>query len=113
MLTGTACTVTSQEADTPLPSLAVQVIVAMPAATAVTFPELSTVATLVLFDDHVTVLSVALSGFTVTPRVWLLPSSKFNVETSRMMSVTLTIGSVTVNLQYAVFPLSVVTLINV
>jgi hypothetical protein len=42
----------------PLPSAAVQVIVAVPAFLAVTFPLEDTVATLVLLDFQVTVLSV-------------------------------------------------------
>ena len=62
---GPSVTDTEQVAFFPLPSLAVQVIVALPTATAVTLPLSSTVATLVGYDVHVTVLSVALSGFTV------------------------------------------------
>ncbi len=57
------------------PSLVVTVIVAEPAAFAVTTPEEETVATEVLLDDHVTVLSVALDGLTVAVRVFVSPTS--------------------------------------
>ena len=52
-----------------LPSTVVTVIVAEPAVFAVTTPEVETVATLVLLDDHVTDLFVALDGETVAVRV--------------------------------------------
>ena len=55
-------TVISQEALTPLPSLADAVIVAVPGCIAVTVPVVLTAATLRLLLDHVMVLSVALSG---------------------------------------------------
>ena len=57
-------TVTVQDAVLP-PSFVVTVMVAVPAATAVTLPFASTVATAVLLEVNVTVLLVALSGFTV------------------------------------------------
>ena len=55
------------------PVLVVQVIVVVPAAFAVTLPVLDTVATLVLLDFHVTVLSVALLGATVAVNWSVLP----------------------------------------
>ena len=58
-------TVTAQETDTPLPSLAVAVMVQVPTETAVTTPLLFTVATLVLLLDHETDLLEALVGETV------------------------------------------------
>lgn len=58
-------TVILQEAFLPLPSFAVQVIVAVPFPLAVTFPELDTVATFVLLLFHATVLLFALVGATV------------------------------------------------
>ena len=64
-LVGVLSTITLQLALVPLPSLALQVIVAVPADFAVTRPLLLTVATDVLLDDHVTLLSVALLGETV------------------------------------------------
>ena len=55
------------------PLFVVTVIVALPAAFAVTTPEVDTVATLVLFDDQVTDLSVALDGVTVAVSVRVVP----------------------------------------
>ncbi len=60
-----ALIVSVSEPETPLPSLAVAVIVTWPAATPETRPLLSTVATEVLLELHVTVLFVASSGKTV------------------------------------------------
>lgn len=54
----------------------VQVMVAEPAALAVTTPEEETVATDVLLDDQVTALLVALEGETVAVRVVVLPYSR-------------------------------------
>ena len=51
------------------PSVVMTVIVADPAAFAVTTPDEETVATDVLLDDQVTDLSVALEGVTVAVRV--------------------------------------------
>ena len=62
-----ALTVTAQVAVLP-PSLVVTVILAVPAATAVTLPS-STVATLELSDIHLTLLSAASVGITVAVRV--------------------------------------------
>ena len=66
---GAFSTVTVQEADL-LPAVAV--MVAVPGATAVTLPLLSTVATDSLFEVHVTV-SVVSEGSTVATSVSVLP----------------------------------------
>ena len=50
------------DALTPLPSVAVAVIVASPSAMAVTFPESSTYATEASLDDHSHVVFVASNG---------------------------------------------------
>ena len=60
-------TVTAQVAVLP-PSLVVTVILAVPAATAVTLPS-STVATLESSDVHITALSAASAGATIAVRV--------------------------------------------
>ena len=60
-----AFTVTAHRAETPLPSWAVTMIVALPGDFAVTRPLLLTVATLVLLDVQVTDLLLALLGRTV------------------------------------------------
>jgi hypothetical protein len=52
------------------PSTVVTVIVALPDATLLTTPLESTVATLTLLDDQVTLLSVALLGITVADNVY-------------------------------------------
>lgn len=62
-------TVTLQVALLLEPSAVVAVIVAVPLATAVTTPELDTVATAVLLLVHVTFVLVALDGVTVAVRV--------------------------------------------
>ena len=64
--TGTTDTVTAHVAVTPLPSVAEQVMVAVPAATAVIKPEEDTVATLGSLLLHVTYVFVALEGRMVT-----------------------------------------------
>lgn len=89
--TEAAVTVTEQVACFPLPSLALQVMVAVPAATAVTLPVLLTVATLVLLDVHVTLLSVALFGRTVAVSVSLFPVSNESDVLLRVMLVTKTL----------------------
>ena len=61
-VTATACTVTVQEAVIEASVVDVAVIVAVPMATPVTFPELSTVATLVLLLVQVTALPVLASA---------------------------------------------------
>ena len=63
-----AWTATEQVAFLP-PSFVVTVIVADPMALAVTTPELETVATVVLLEDQLTDLSVALDGVTVAVSV--------------------------------------------
>jgi hypothetical protein len=60
-VTAIACTVTLHEAVIVLSVVDVAVMVAEPAATPVTFPELSTVATLVLLLDQFTVFPVLAS----------------------------------------------------
>lgn len=55
-------TVILQLALTPVPSLAVAVITAVPAPTAVTLPVVDTVATFTLELDHTTPLTVGLEG---------------------------------------------------
>ena len=58
-------------------SPAFAVMVADPSATAVTVPFASTEATDALLEDQVTVLFVALSGFTVAMIVAVSPFSEF------------------------------------
>ncbi len=67
-------TITVHEALRLLPSVVVAVIVAVPAETAVTTPLLFTVATDVLLDFHVTVLLVALLGYTVATSCSVSPT---------------------------------------
>ena len=62
-------TVTSQDALRFVPSVVVAVMVAVPGAFAVTSPFWSTVATLVLLDDQLTVRLSASVGKTVILRV--------------------------------------------
>ena len=57
-------TVTLHVAVTPLPSVALQVMTALPAATAITFPVLSTVATADADDFQFSFLFVAFVGAT-------------------------------------------------
>ncbi len=70
------------------PSSVAQVMVAEPAALAVTTPEVETVATDVLLEDQVTPLLVALEGKTVAVRVAVLPSSRLNEVLSNDTPVT-------------------------
>lgn len=87
-------TVTEQVA-VKLPSSVVTVMVAVPAATAVTLPVLSTVATLVSLEDQVTFLLVALAGFTVATRVAVAPPTvRVSVLWSRVTPVTGTVYGV-------------------
>jgi hypothetical protein len=106
-------TLTSQEAVLP-PSVVVTVIVAVPGPTAVTVP-LLTVATLLLLDDQLTALFVALLGFTVAVRV---PVEVPPMVRVRLVWFRLTLltgvggGGLTVTAQVAVCPPSwVVTVI--
>jgi hypothetical protein len=82
-----AFTVTEHVAFLP-PSLVVTVIVADPAALAVTTPELETVATDVLLEDQVTDLSVAFEGVTVAVNVWVSPTVIDNDVLFRLTPVT-------------------------
>ena len=81
-----ALTVTAQVAVLP-PSLVVTVILAVPAATAVTLPP-STVATLELSDVHITLLSAASVGATVAVRVNSSPTVIVLVVSLSFTSVT-------------------------
>ena len=71
-------TVTEQVAFL-LPSSVVTVMVAVPAFFAVTTPEVETVATVVLLEDHVTFLFVALDGDTVAVIICVWPSVSVKV----------------------------------
>ena len=77
-----------------VPLMAVAVIAASPAPTAVTFPFWSTAATLVSLVIHVTVLYVALSGVTaaVSVSVSLLSTIRVMEVLSRNTSVTVIIA---------------------
>ena len=76
-------TVTEQDADLPLPSLAVALIVTVPFDMALTCPFWLTVATETLLDDHVTDLSLAFSGdIDFTDSVAVCPS----IITSELLS---------------------------
>ena len=106
-VTGTV-TVTAQVAVL-LPSAVVTVIVAVPDATAVTFPAVETVATLVLLLLQVTFLFVALLGETVAVSVSVAFGANVSVVLFRLTPVT---GTVTVTAQVAVLlPSAVVTVI--
>ena len=72
----------------PLPSAAVAVIVVLPAATAVTSPSLSTVATDVLLLVHVTNLFVAFIGLTVAVKVTFSPTFNVFVVSLKFTPVT-------------------------
>ena len=89
-----AWTVTEHVAFFP-PSVVVTVIVAEPAVFAVTTPDVETVATEVLLEDQVTVLSVAFDGVTVAIRVWKLPSTNVKLVLSRLNPVTATVFAFT------------------
>ena len=84
-----------------LPSLVVTVILAEPADLAVTKPEEETVATEVLLEDQVTVLSVAFSGVTVAVSVAVSPSVNVNEVLSKLTPVTGITFALTVTLQEA------------
>ena len=104
-------TVTEHVAFFP-PSSVVAVIIAEPAALAVTTPDVETVATDVLLEVQVTDLLVALAGVTVAVRVWVSPTVMDRDELLRLTPVTETIGLDTVTEQVAFLPPSlVVTLI--
>lgn len=107
-----ALTVTEQVAFLP-PSLVVTVIVAVPAALAVTKPEEETVATDVLFEDHTTDLSVALLGVTVATSVWVSPTVIVIDDSLSSTPVTETVGAETVTTQAAFLPPSLVVAVIV
>ena len=87
-------------------------IVAVPAAFAVTTPEEETVATDVLLEDQVTDLSVAFEGVTVAVRVCVSPTVIESDVLLRLTPVTATVWACTVTAQVAFFPPSfVVTVI--
>ena len=94
-------TVTLQEAFAPLPSLAVQVMVAVPLALNVTLPAELTVATFVLLLFHVTALFAAAAGDTVAFKVKVLPLFS---ETEVRLSAILATPRLTVILQEALAP---------
>ena len=86
---------------------AVAVIFAVPAATAVTLPVLSTVATDVLSEDHTTV-SVESDGVTVAIKVSSNPSAKARLFVLRVMPVAGLGAAVTVT----VAPLNVTAILS-
>jgi hypothetical protein len=92
--------------DTPLPSMAVALIVTAVSPlsdTALTNPVESTAATAGLLEDHVTALFVALSGKTTalncTVEFDSEPISRAAVEGLTVMDATGTAGAVTVTVQ--------------
>ena len=117
-LTGVAgfVTVILQVAFCPLSSVAIQIIVALPAATPVTTPVLLTFATFSFEVLYFTVFFVALFGLTVAVNVTVLPFSMLALVLFNVIFVTLTVGLtgvagfVTVILQVAFCPLSSVAI---
>lgn len=90
----------------------VTVIVAEPAALAVTTPDEDTVATEVLFEDQVTDLSVASDGETVAVSVWVSPTVMDSDVLFKLTPVTEIVCALTVTEQLAFFePSFVVTVI--
>ena len=83
-------------ADTLLPSLDVAVMVAVPMATPLTMPSLSTVATAVLLLVQVRLLSVALAGATVAVSCSWRPSATLEDVADRVTPVTATCAALTV-----------------
>ena len=73
-------TVTLHEALKFVPSVVVAIIVAAPGDRAVTVPLASTDATLLLLDDHSTVLTVALSGRMVAMSVSFSPKLRERLD---------------------------------
>ena len=105
-------TVTAQRAVLP-PSLVVTVIVALPPPLAVTTPEEETVATEVLLEDQLTVLSVALDGVTVAVSVAVSPSVKVNCVGLNATPDTGTVAALTFTEQVAFLAPSVVVTVIV
>ena len=95
------------------PSVVVTVIVAVPAALAVTTPLEDTVATVVLLDFHVTDLSVAFDGRTVAVKVCVSPTVIDNEVLFRLTPVTETVAADTVTVHFAVLAPSVVVTVIV
>ena len=90
------------------------VIVADPAAFAVTTPEEETVATDVLLEDQVTDLSVAFDGDTVAVNAWVSPTVIVSDVLFKLIPVTGTVAAFTVTEHVAVLkPSFVVTVIVV
>lgn len=100
-------TVKAQVAVLP-PSTVVTVIVAVPAFLAETTPEEDTVATVVLLEDQVTLLFVALEGATVATKVWVSPSVKVRLVWFRVTPVTAMTFFDTMTTQVAIFASSFV-----
>ena len=92
----TGLTVTTQLADFVPSAALVAVMVAEPAATAVTKPEEETVATDELLLDQLTFLFVALDGSTVATRVSAPPTVRLVVVLFRLTLETVTSLTVTV-----------------
>ena len=89
------------------------VIVAVPAAFAVTNPLVDTVATLVLELVHVTVLLVALDGVIVAVNCDVFPTSKLSLVLFKLIPVTSTVFDDTFTVQVAVFPPAVAVIVVV
>ena len=95
------------------PSFVVTVMVAVPAALAVTTPEDDTVATDVLLDDQVTDLSVALEGVTVAVSVSVSPTVMERDDLFRLTPVTEIVCALTVTVHVAFLPPSFVVTVMV
>ena len=89
------------------------VIVVEPAAFAVTTPEEDTVATEVLLDDQVTVLFVALEGVIVAVSVCVSPTIMLRDVLFRLTPVTEIVCALTVTVQVAFLPPSLVVTVIV
>ena len=91
-----AFTVTVKLALTPVFEVEVTVMIAVPAATAFTFPFASTVATLVFEEVHFTPLFVAFEGETVAETLNVPPTSNVVFPLFKEIPVTATGFTVTV-----------------
>ena len=106
-------TVTLHSAVLP-PAFVVAVIVAVPAAFAVTFPSLSTVAIASSLLLHVTLLLVAFAGVTFAVSFAFSPAASVSVVLSSDTPVTATFAAVTVTLHSAfTLPLSFAVTVTV
>jgi len=110
--TGALVTVTTQLAVFA-PSVVVTVIVALPAALAVTSPSAETEATASELDDQVTLASVASAGLTVALSCSVAPTSMVVDGLLTLTPVTATGALVTVTAQLAVLAPSVVVTVIV